>query len=196
MGIIDGGGKLNPYAVILIRKKARSLVGKYGFTKSDLEDIEQDLSMDLLKRQSGFDPEKSSATTFITIVVNNCVATVIEHRKAEKRDYRIGVYSLDEEIDCGDDSSMLRHELVNQDSYLKKSWETAQIRVANLDCHLDCKRAIQSLPPALREIALLLCRVSITEAANITGIPRTTINDMRNAIREIFKKMGIDGWLK
>ncbi len=196
MSIVDKGGQLNQYASNLIRKKAGELIGKCGFTKSDLEDIQQDLWLDLISRQSGFDPERGAETTFIAMVINNRFATIIEHRKAEKRDCRTYICSMDDKVDYGNDLSLSRHEVVDQDIYIRTTQKVSRTQVDYQDLRLDVDRAIRSLPPLLRDIALLLCGVSVSEAAQITGIPRTTINEMRNAIRKVFQKKGIDDWLR
>ncbi len=196
MGIVKKNGTLNQYAAALIQKKARSLVGRYGFTDADVEDIEQDLWLDLLKRESRFDPERGAETTFIAMIIDNRVATIVEHQSAEKRGYETVVQSLDDKIDCGDEPGILRHEVVNQDTYLVESWEAAWIEADRRHRRAEIDRAIEALPAKLQEIARLLETVSITDAARITGIPRTTVNEMRNAIRKEFKKRGIDDWLK
>ena len=70
----------DPYVVNLIRSKARQLIGRYGFTQSDYEDIEQDLWADLYHRASDYDPSLASPRTFVN--------RIIEHRTAALRDYR------------------------------------------------------------------------------------------------------------
>ena len=50
--------QLNEYARSVIRNKARQLIGKYGFTPDDYEDLEQEMILDLLVRLPKFDPEQ------------------------------------------------------------------------------------------------------------------------------------------
>jgi RNA polymerase sigma-70 factor (ECF subfamily) len=196
MGIVEKGGRLNRYAAALIKRKASELVGGYGFTESDREDIEQDLWVDLINRESGFDPKKGAETTLIKTVVNNRVATLIEHREARKRDWRTDVCSLDENIEGDNKDGCLRHEVVTKDTYLRTTRESVQIEAECQDRHLDVRRAIQSLSPGLQKIALLLSEMRPIDVARVTGIPRTTINDKRKAIRRIFEAKGIDDWVK
>jgi RNA polymerase sigma factor (sigma-70 family) len=196
MGIVNKGGQLNRYAAFLIQKKARALVGRCGFTKSDIKDLEQELWLDLLNRENRFDPVKGAETTFIAMIIDNRVATIKEHRSAKKRDYRTRIDSLDEEIEGEDGSKMLRHEIVTKDTYLSKSGDMGRVEADQLDRRADISLAIQSLSPRQRMIARLLQTFSITDAARISGVPRTTVNEIRNAIRKKFKKLGIDDWLK
>ena len=83
MGIVEPDGQPNRWVANLIRKKARSLVGKYGFTTSDQESIEQELWYHLLQVYSRFDPSRGKETTFIISVVENRIRTLIEHGETD-----------------------------------------------------------------------------------------------------------------
>ena len=190
MGVVDTDGRLNSYAAWLIRKKARSLIGKYGFTNSDKEDIEQELWLHLLRRQDCYDPARSRVTTFIARVVENRIRTLIEHQRAGKRSCDTPVDSLDDRV--SPDIEMDRHEVVDQETYLRATGQISQPLAELRELALDVDRAISSLPPDLRDIALLLMQYTITEVSRRTGIPRTTINDKRDQIRRAFEKHGLE----
>lgn len=194
MGIVEKDGKLNPYALTLIQRKARSLVGKYGFIESDVKDIEQDLWLRLITRESQFNPDKGAETTFIVMVVDQGIATLIAFRKADMRDYRIKMNSLDEIMKRDGKTDVWPHEIVSKDTYMMKAWDSARAEEDNKHRDLDVKQAFQALSLELREIALFLCETSASEVAQATGIPRTTINERRKAIRKLFIKKGIHGY--
>ena len=73
--------ELGEYANDLIRSKARTLIGKAGFTSADCEDIEQELALDLLVRLEHYDPKKSKRSTFMTRVVEHRIATLRDQEK-------------------------------------------------------------------------------------------------------------------
>ncbi len=52
--------EFEPYAEQVIKAKAKQLVGRYGFTESDREDIEQELRLRILRRLQDYDPERGS----------------------------------------------------------------------------------------------------------------------------------------
>ena len=74
--------QLNEYARSVIRKKARQLIGKYGFTHDDREDLEQEMILDLLVRLPKFDPEKACLNTFVARIVDRKVSTMIRRQQA------------------------------------------------------------------------------------------------------------------
>ena len=61
----DSHGIVTEYARTLIRVKAKQIVRRPGFSRSDQEDIEQDLVVHLLCQAERFDPERGSLNTFM-----------------------------------------------------------------------------------------------------------------------------------
>lgn len=189
MGVVQQDGQLNQWAASLIKKKARSLVGKNGFTDSDQEDIQQELWLHLLRRQNRYDPGRGKEITFIAWVIDNRIRTIIEHRKAGKRSCDAAVQSLDDQV--GPQTDMERHEVIDRETYLQATGQISRPQAELQDLKLDVASAISFLPPGLRTTCFLLMRYTITEASRRTGIPRTTLNDRRCQIRRIFEERGL-----
>ena len=76
---------VNEYARTLIRVKAKQIVRRPGFSRSDTGDIEQDLYLHLLSQAQQFDPARGSLNTFIARVVDSGVAMLIRERRRNKR---------------------------------------------------------------------------------------------------------------
>src|SRR5689334_8458675 len=68
-----------------IRRKARQLIGKTGFTLSDRPDIEQELAIKVVQCISRFDPTRGHWNAFVATVVERHVATILKSRRARKR---------------------------------------------------------------------------------------------------------------
>ena len=90
----------------LIHHKARQLIGEYGLTASDLPDLKQELTLDLLRRLKGFDPSRAQRQTFAAQVIEHGVATIIEHRSAARRDWQREECSLNDALEDGDGGSV------------------------------------------------------------------------------------------
>ena len=71
-----------------ISAKAVSLIGTYGYTRSDLDDLKQDLAIHLLKRYTSWNPARGAWSTFLDHVLVNKIRNIIEHRQAARRDWR------------------------------------------------------------------------------------------------------------
>ena len=79
---------ITAYEMTLIRVKARKLVGTFGFTESDREDIEQDLAVHLIERIDQLDLTRSSRNTFVNCIVDRKIISMLRWRFAQRRDYR------------------------------------------------------------------------------------------------------------
>ena len=89
-------------------RKARRLVGTYGFLPADEEDISQGLLLALLERLDSFDPEKGDMLRFAAMVFNHRICSLIRDKFAEKRGEGRKKISLDAPIrgEDGDVRSM------------------------------------------------------------------------------------------
>ncbi len=171
-----------PYVAARIRVRTRELGRTAGFSRSDEEDVSQELAMDVLKRVPKFDPARASLKTFIARIVDNRVATLIEAQHAAKRDSR-QVDSLNEETD---DEDVVRIELwqtLDDEQFARSPGSRPGRHVARRDLHADLTAAIRRMPPHLRDLLAKLQLMTITEVARATGIPRATIHDTLQHVR-------------
>ncbi|MHB1459470.1 MAG: sigma-70 family RNA polymerase sigma factor, partial [Armatimonadota bacterium] len=67
---------LNDQVINLIKHKAWSLIGNIGFTKSDRDDIEQELALDLIRRLHRFDSDRSQLATFAAHILDKKIASI------------------------------------------------------------------------------------------------------------------------
>lgn len=196
---MDVGNRQNgvdPYAVQLIKTKARLLVGQVGFTESDCDDLEQELLRDLLERLPKYNPDRGRRSTFIACVVNRKVAKLIRHRKQQRRDYRRNGRSLDDLIENPQGGCVRLGESVSQDDYDLRMGTYSQPEVDRLDMRLDISMAIAELPPHLHDLVELLRTHSIAAAARELGIPRSTLYGSGLArLREVFEDRGLREYL-
>jgi RNA polymerase sigma-70 factor, ECF subfamily len=166
---------LDSYARNLIRHKARQLIGKYGFTWDDYEDLCQEMILDLLTRLPRFDPGKASLNTFVTRVVNRRVANLIRDRMRAKRDHRREGLSFDEQVEQGDCEIEEGDGAGGQSNGDLLRDCQGHPEADGLDLRLDVSRAISSLPPDLKLLAELLLIHSIADAARELGVSRATL---------------------
>lgn len=160
---------IDPVAQDIIRRKAGKLMRRCGFSRSDLPDLEQGMSLHLLQRMSAFDPRRGDWTAFVAAVVTAWGAKLLRTRYAAKRDYRRNRPLLAASQSCqqGDD-------------------------LEQLELQLDVQQALQRLPEDLRPIAERLQHLSIAELARELGVPRTTLYESIKRIRGRFQRMGLE----
>ncbi len=195
MGVDNSDDGIDPYAAGLIRFKARQLVGKAGFTASDREDIEQELTLDLLRRLPKYNPKRAQLNTFIARVVEHRLASLIEAQKAGIRDYRRCRCSLNECFEDADGRSVERVDTFDQEDYLLRTGGQSRPSEELNRLAIDVAAVLETLPPELRELCRRLKAETVTEISRDTGVPRGTIYESIKKLREIFKDAGLRNYL-
>ena len=186
---------IDEFAVRSIRSKARELVGQYGYTRSDIKDLEQELVLDLLKRLPKYDPKRAQRNTFINRIINHKVATIIESKKAAKRDYRRSGGSLSEDYEDSEGRITPRLERVDSRSCRQRMGWSVEPSIEQMDLKIDLDQVVAGLPPELRELCERLKFQTVAEIFQETGAPRSTIYDRMKRIRAVFEDRGLKEYL-
>jgi RNA polymerase sigma-70 factor, ECF subfamily len=187
---------LSEYARNLIRRKARQLIGKYGFNRDDCEDLMQELTLDLLIRLSKFDASKACLDTFVSRIVDRRVANVIRYQRQVKRDFHRRAPSLDEPIRDDEGRAISRGERISQDEYDLRMGKYTSNEAEREEMRMEVGAAISGLPWDLQLLANLLRTHSMTEAARKLGVHRDTLYSARlPRLRQIFEDKGLREYL-
>lgn len=186
---------INDYTSWLIRHKAKQLIGSAGFTKSDLEDIEQELILDLLQRLPKFDSNKAGYKTFIARVVDHRIARIIEERKAGLRDWRLCITSLNDIVPLGEGVCGERLEAYDMDEYLRQIGCSSRNSSDRLELSIDIGMFVNSIKPELRTLCERLKTESVTEISRDTGIPRATLYERIQELRDLLEDNGLKEYI-
>jgi RNA polymerase sigma-70 factor (ECF subfamily) len=182
-------------AVKTIKEHADNLVGSVGLTESDRKDLEQELWLHLLRRLPKYDPNRAQLNTFADRVVEPKTLTIIESRKAKMRDYRLCRFSLNDQFEDKDGRSIQRIEKIDQEDYLLRTGRLSRPTDELLDLSIDLRKAMEQLPPELRELCQRLATETVTEVSRDTGIPRSTLYESIKKVRAFFEDSGLRDYL-
>lgn len=177
--------------------KAKQLIGNYGFTRDDLEDIRQDLLAELFRRLERFDPAKAGVRTFITRLLNNAVADLIERRRAQCRDYRRSTCRLDDWTEAGDeDGGWTTYAAQTTEADVKAHLRTEfRSESEALQLRMDVEAVIDRLPRDLRELSRHLQTKSVSQIAREKGVSRQSVYGSIRQLRRIFSEAGLGEYL-
>ena len=177
---------IGSFALNLIKSKARKLIGNYGFTWSDFENLQQDMIVDLLERLPKFNPERSPRNAFITLVVSNKVAEIIKERMSPSRKHVRGEVSIHAPLQQDDRPGKLADVISDPSPSSERS-----------DLAMELEQALAGLPVDLRSLWNLRVQgLSLTEISLQTGTPRPTLYDRWGRLREHFERAGLDKYFK
>ena len=180
-----------PYGAWLIRRKAKQLVGRAGFTVSDRPDIEQELHLDLVRRLPKLDESRAKRTTFIRHVVENRVASLLAERTAASRDYRRCTTSLDEPTDGDGCSGGTRADALEASARARHGGVSDREEAERLDLRLDVERVLALLPEDARQLAAELMAHSTSEVARRRGVPHSSLRYRIGRLRTECERAGL-----
>jgi DNA-directed RNA polymerase specialized sigma24 family protein len=138
----------------IVRGKARTLIGHYGYRSSDLDDLRGELAAHVVEQAHRHDPARGTRNQFVTAIITNKVCNMIAHRTAQKRNDRFTM-SYDS---LGD-------------GVLADSGES----FSRVDDILDVAAIRAALPAELREVAELWPEFRPHEIEQKLGLSRAAV---------------------
>lgn len=178
----------------LIFRKANQLARRGELDAMDVEDIEQEIRMHLVRRLPQFDPSIGHWKNFVTSVVERFVCDLLRNHGSQKRG-AVPPQSLSglERIDDGETIGGAGA-LTEADGDLRQQVD----RRSSSDLHdlnHDLAVVISRLTPDQQRLLELLADHSLIEAAEIMGVPHQTLSDRRSRIAEVFDEAGLRDYL-
>jgi len=165
------------FANLVIRAEVKKLRARGVVRRDDAEDFASELMVQLLAVWDQYDQARATREAFINQVVNTRLVSILRDRRAQKRDARV------EPLDGRD---------VGRDARVGDSADPLRI----VDLKIDLKAALERLRPQDRELCEWLERDALKPVSDETGIPRRTLRDWRQRIRDVFRDAGLDEYLK
>lgn len=184
---------ISKYARKMIPAKATELIGHYGFTPNDRENIESDLITAVLEAAPAWDPSKGKRSTYDNRVINREIASIIRYRKRECRDYRRTGASLDERIAHEDGLPLTRGEMLADGADCRSASGTSAADL--IDLSADVRAALERLDPELQPICRLLVTHTKAAIARELNVSKPTVLKRCRAIRDHFSKFGLEEYL-
>jgi len=175
---------VDSYAASFVSFKAKVLIRTPLYTNDDLEDIEQELMLAYLLAWPSFDPGKGNPKSFIKAVINNRAAEMLREAEAQKRWTGLKTLSLSTPI--ADDADATIGDQITSDESLWGDVFGAQGHMA-AEQNMDVQKILARLPEDLAQTYRLLMEYSVTEAAELLGIPRTTMSSRLKKLKKFME---------
>lgn len=170
---------------------ASGLVGNYGYTEHDADDILQILLVEGTRALVRFDQSVAKRSTFLYAVMSDRVASLARDAQREKRDRRREKLSLDEEWpgDATGDTGWA--DVIGPADTLDANQVPRCDRADLLALRMDIAEALADLPPELRELALLHCQYGSEDARKAAGLAYSSHHRAIKRIRQHLEKWGL-----
>jgi len=175
---------IHPHIVAVIARESRRLIGRYGFTAADVDDIEQDLHFKVWSMLPGLSAAVFEAA--INQIVKHEIIDIIRKRERQCRDWRREAFSVNDhagghesEEDEDESSDILDEDLLIVLGYAP-SWQSRRCEEA------DFSEWMQQLPTELRDLAEALddSGGNLSEAARMLGVKRKRARILLQRLRQ------------
>jgi RNA polymerase sigma-70 factor (ECF subfamily) len=183
------------YALRRSSFKAWQMVGKYGFTKDDVEDIQQEIMLDILNRLPKFKRNHRGIRKFIRRLIDNRISYLKKHREAKLRDHRRIERGLDDWSHDEHNRWTSLGATITEDDALGHLGRRRLSSRKRIDLALDTVALLDQLSKLDRKLCLQLQAKTVSEISRQTGVVRTRIYERLRVIRQKFLQAGMDEYL-
>ncbi len=180
------------YARTLIRVKAKQIVRRPGFSRSDQDDVEQDLVLHLLNQAQHFDPARGSLNTFIARVVTSGVQMLVRERRRIKRcPAGVEIHSLEVKLEQLDGPPAPLWATISH-ADLQRRTGSASMSDAELYELVEGVASVMAiLPPELQKVCKSLMERNRAETESELGMSRRGYEAAMGRIRQHFAQSGL-----
>ena len=174
---------------------AETLFRRGLFRRSDLDDVQQDLVLAILKRLQRFDPDRASLPTFANRVAQNAAKSLLRRRHAAKRGRSRVLQSLEAELNDRHGAPCCAGNLVAETQLETRCGIRRRSAREQSDLKIDLNDAKTALPDVDRDLCRLLEEQSPTDVAGRAGIARSTVYRRMAKVRRHFRQRDLDDYL-
>lgn len=181
----------HPFTITLIRIKAAQLCRRSDFSRSDRDDLQQEMELYLLRKAHLFDSERGNIEAFVTTSINSWVGMTLRFRARDKRRPGLHAFSLEgTEIDNDGEADTLAAVLSAAD--LARRTQHDRLTPSELIDLRDCLHSVlAALSPSERALVALVADRGVAGAARARKVSRRQIENAMARIRARFDDEGL-----
>ncbi len=161
---MSAAAAIDPFVIQQAEIRASRMVGNYGFTRDDWEDLRQELLLDYVRRRPRFSPERGDHRGFAYGVLQNQAAKLAAGKRRN-----------DPLAQAGPEAD----------------WNSFISPNSDIDLRLDVQAVVSRLPIHLRIVALQLSEMEPAEVRRQSGRSRSRLYQWIAEIRAAFVEAGL-----
>ena len=189
------GGLFQAWELAIAKKLVREFhATSRALQHDEADDLLQEVLLHWYHARASHDPMgKASIRTYMARVVRNKLIDLIRERESDKE--KVNILAVPTEIMHEGEPGSTTDDAGGDPP---EPEEAREQRDAEQSLHLDLARALAHLTPRQRALCQLLLEqdISMVEASQRLGVPRTTLYEELKHIRMVFKALGLDAYLR
>jgi RNA polymerase sigma factor (sigma-70 family) len=179
----------------LVQRVAKRLLRKSGLPPTELDELQQQLTVELWQSSRSFDPARGSWHAFAKAAVSHAAGKIVRHRRAEKRDSERCVSLNVDIIGPSGQSVEFAQTVTETDASRHLSIEPLPF-VIRADLSMDVNQVTSTLSGEQQFLLTMVATVGTPEAVDATGIKRSTLNDRLKKARERLGESGLKNYFE
>ena len=181
----------HPFTINFIQIKAAQLCRRTDVSRSDRDDMQQDMLLYLWKKAHLFDPARGTIEAFVTTAVNSWVGMELRRRDRQKRreDYR--AISLEgTTIECEGDTETLDALLSDADLH-RRTQQSGHSPIELIDLRDALRCALSKLSKREHSLLVHVAEHGVASAARKHHVSRRQIENALARMRSRFEDAGL-----
>ena len=183
-------GEHDAELVRIAKAHAAGLIGKCGYTRSDADDVLQDLMIAGLTALPRFDALRSKRSTFLYRTLRAKVMNLARDMQRKKRARTMEVFSLDAPFPIDESEDTVWGDVIGIGKTLTEDGVPRYDRACPRTLRMDIKEALSDLPPKLRELCRLHSLHGYGDARLAAGMAYSTHHRAIKRIRVFLERRG------
>jgi len=181
----------DPFTVTLIKIKANQLCRRADFSRSDYDDLRQDMRMYLLEKAHLFDPQRGNLEAFVISVLKTWAAMRLRHRKRQKRHEGNNSVSLEgTAVECEGENIPLGATMLEEDGQRRtQAYPISEIEHMELREAID--HAMQGISPEDQAFLMQVAEQGARATARSMGVSWKSVHNRVARLRGHFEKAGL-----
>lgn len=186
----------DPFTSRLISQKVNQLLRKKFFTRSDAEDLTQELLFEVIKGLDKFNAALGHRYPYIKAIVERKVVDILRTHGREKRDAG-DLGSLNVSIEGRDVGHVELAQTVNQSDCDRRTGRERRLSAEQVsDLRQDLASVIADLPEQWQTMLELLKKHKLTKVSMLMGVPRSRLTIWLTEIRLRCQERGIENYFE
>lgn len=180
----------DPFALTVIQRKVQQLLTFPEFEPYEDEDLQQELMSQLDSAMKDHRDDVGHRNPYIVMVIERKASNLLEYRRQILR-AKEATHSLNVQVRDGDGNSCELIQTISESDQRRRLEFTTMPATDQFDLQQDIKTVIASLPEQWQTFLRLRSEHTLTAAAEVMGVPRSTAKSWVPRIAEVFEEAGL-----
>ena len=175
------------FTINLVRIKAAQLCRRTDFSRSDDDEVQQEMRLYLWKKAHLYDRARGSIEAFVTTAINSCVGMELRRRDRHKRRHEYRALSLERTPIKNDGDATALGAVLREADLHRRTRTNPPDPIEQIDLRDAIAHAVSKLTPRERTLLAHVAEHGVASAARSRHVSRRQIENSLTRMRARFE---------